>query len=190
MKYLKNFNESISHDEINSICQKYNIRDYIINDDGTVDVDGSVLLSSHELTKLPLRFRKVSGYFDCSYNKLTSLEGAPEYVGFYFDCSNNKLTTLEGAPEYVSGFFCSHNRLISLEGAPKSVRDFYCSYNKLTSLEGAPTSLSGDFCCDLNPIYKWWRQINDKEKLEVFIDLGINADDPDWINQEKIDYIK
>ena len=31
----------------------------------------------------------VEGYFDCSTNNLTSLEGAPQTVGGKFDCSNN-----------------------------------------------------------------------------------------------------
>ncbi len=34
----------------------------------------AVWLYDKGLTKLPLKFNKVNGYFDCSYNKLTSLE--------------------------------------------------------------------------------------------------------------------
>ncbi len=34
-------------------------------------------LYNKRLTKLPLKFNKINGYFDCGYNKLTSLEGSP-----------------------------------------------------------------------------------------------------------------
>lgn len=196
MKYIKPFNEQhrgylIPYDEIQRICNDYNIRNYTINDDGSIDVDGPVSLSSCGLTKLPLRFRNVTGYFYCSYNQLTTLEGAPTSVGYNFDCSYNQLTSLEGSPEYVgANFFCNDNQLTNLEGAPKSVNAYFnCSYNKITSLEGAPTSV-GSFSCQGNPIHKWWDQINDLDKLETFIDLGIDSNNPDWINQEKIDYIK
>ena len=64
---------------IHSICKKYRITDYTINADGSIDVDGNVNLSDNELTKLPLKFRNISGYFSCENNKLTSLEGFPEY---------------------------------------------------------------------------------------------------------------
>ena len=38
------------------------------------------------------------GNLDCSYNNLTSLEGAPKVVKGVFNCSCNKLTSLEGIP--------------------------------------------------------------------------------------------
>jgi hypothetical protein len=156
MKYLKKWKlfESINKDEIHDICKKYDITNYTINSDGTIDVDGDVDLSIKGLTKLPLRFNDVSGSFYCRYNKLTSLEGAPKSVGDFFSCENNKLTSLEGAPGSVGGGFdCSNNQLTSLEGAPQSVGGgFYCRYNKLTSLEGAPQSVGGEFYCKNNKI--------------------------------------
>jgi hypothetical protein len=169
MRYLKSFNESIK--DIHSICKTYNITNYTINDDGSIDVNDNVDLSKKRLSKLPLKFRNVTGFFDCYNNQLTSLEGAPTTVGSNFYCDNNQLTSLEGAPTTVGG-------------------NFYCSNNQLTSLEGAPRTVGGSFDCNNNPISKWWDQIDNKEKLEVFIDLNINSEDPDWINQEKIDYIK
>ena len=51
-----------------------------------------------------------SSYFNCSYNNLTSLDGAPKTVGSDFYCDNNKLTSLVGAPKTVGGSFdCSDN---------------------------------------------------------------------------------
>jgi hypothetical protein len=96
----------------------------------------------------------VEGYFDCSYNQLTSLEGAPKTVEGGFSCYDNQLTSLEGAPEVVEGNFnCSYNQLTSLEGAPEVVEgNFNCSYNQLTSLEGAPEVVGGYFDCSSNQL--------------------------------------
>lgn len=103
------------------------------NPDGTYSCDGDVDLSGLGLTKLPVRFKKVTGFFYCFNNKLTNLEGAPQVVGGYFDCSFNKLTTLEGAPQKVG-------------------KDFNCSRNNLTTLEGAPQKVGGLLYCSQNPI--------------------------------------
>jgi hypothetical protein len=173
MKYLKKFNESV--EDIDSICKKYGIQNYTINGDGTVDVDGDVDLYNRGLTKLPLKFGKVSGNFYCQNNKLatlegcpgkvggnfwcqdnklTTLEGCPGKVGGNFNCHNNKLTTLEGCPGEVGGnFWCQDNKLTTLEGCPKEVVDsFWCYNNKLTTLEGCPKGVGGDFYCSNNQL--------------------------------------
>jgi hypothetical protein len=48
------------------ICKKYDIQNYSINSDGSIDVDGYVALFDKGLTKLPLRFRNVTGDFNCN----------------------------------------------------------------------------------------------------------------------------
>jgi hypothetical protein len=125
---------------------------YTIQSDGTVDVKGNVNLNKTNLTKLPVKFGRVTGYFSCSDNQLTSLEGAPQLVSGGFYCYYNQLSSLEGAPQSVGGgFYCYYNQLSSLEGAPQSVGgDFDCSDNQLTSLEGAPQSVGGSFICNDN----------------------------------------
>ena len=107
----------INEQEIHDICKKYNIRNYKINPDGSIDVEDSVYLFNMNLDKLPLKFNKVGGYFGCSNNNLTSLEGCPKEVGDTFYCSSNKLTSLQYSPEIVNGrFYCGDNPLESLEG--------------------------------------------------------------------------
>ena len=151
MKYLKIFE---SFEDIDSICKKYGIKNYTINSDGSVNVDGDVDFYRKGFTKLPLKFGRVSGNFNCMNNRLTTLEGSPSYVGGTFFCSNNKLTTLEGAPKEVGGnFLCSDNQLTTLKGSPERVGGhFNCSYNKLTTLEGAPESVRGYFKCSENEL--------------------------------------
>jgi hypothetical protein len=107
--------------EVAKICKKYNIRNWTLNTDGTVDVDANVYLCN-ELSKLPLKFGRVTGNFYCHNNNLTSLEGCPTEIGGDFWCYNNQLTSLEGCPREIGGsFWCYNNQLTSLKGASEYV---------------------------------------------------------------------
>jgi hypothetical protein len=162
-KYNEFIKESKDINNIEEICKRYGIEKYTINDDGSIDVNGGVDLNNMRISKLPIKFRNVSGYFYCSHNQLTSLEGAPKYVGGSFYCADNQLTTLEGAPQIVGDdFYCYQNQLTSLEGAPQKVDGYFdCSVNQLTSLEGAPKSVGGRFRCSKNQLksLEWAPQI-------------------------------
>jgi hypothetical protein len=83
------------------ICDKI-----ILNEDQSVDVLGNVKFpaSSSYLLQLPLVFNKVTGDFDCSKLKLTTLKGSPIAVAGTFDCSYNNLTSLEYAPKSANVF--------------------------------------------------------------------------------------
>ena len=115
IKRILNANEVIVVDHIDQI----NYNEYIGK---TVKVTGDVVLIGLGLTKIPINFTEVGGYFNCSYNKLTSLVGAPEEVGGSFYCSHNELTSLEGAPKEVGwDFWCRNNPLKSTKGEPKFI---------------------------------------------------------------------
>ena len=134
-KFKEYFKESISfptsEDQVVQLCKKYEILNYSINPDLSIDVEGSVDLYNLKLSSLPLRFSRVGGGFFCQNNNLTTLEGGPREVGGHFVCFSNRLTTLEGGPREVGGYFdCSSNRLTTLDGGPREVGgEFYCSYN-------------------------------------------------------------
>ena len=117
---------------------------------------GNFDISGLGLTTLPasLKQLKIGKSFDCRYNRLDSLVGAPVSVGGDFYCSDNKLTSLVGAPVSVGGYFyCNNNKLTSLVGVPTSVGgDFFCNNNNLDSLVGAPTSVGGSFLCHNNKL--------------------------------------
>ena len=136
---------------IDEICRKYDITNYTINPDGSIDVNGDVHIN-FDITEFPLRFNKVSGSFDCGYNNLTTLKGCPKWVGGYFSCVYNKLRDLEYSPDYVGGYFnCSKNELTSLNGSTKKIKNAYdCSYNRLTSLKYGPEWVGDDFNCHNN----------------------------------------
>ena len=142
-------NEISDKANIEQILNKLGVKNYTINSDMSVDVNGDVNVSYMKLTKIPVNFGYVGGNFWCNNNNLTSLEGAPREVGGNFECSQNKLTSLRGAPREVGGdFMCYKNNLTSLKGAPREVgEDFWCQRNKLTSLKGAPREVGGNFYC-------------------------------------------
>ncbi|MCK9476326.1 MAG: hypothetical protein M0R46_10420 [Candidatus Muirbacterium halophilum] len=152
MKYIKPFNESTNTSEIEAICEKYNITNYTINEDGSIDVNGNVNLVNRQLKVLPLKFRNVNGFFNCGFNELITLEGAPQRVGGDFYCGDNQLTSLMDCPQSVGGdFSCYDNQLTSLVGCPQIIGgEFDCSDNNLTSLEGAPKRVGGIFWCYYN----------------------------------------
>ena len=136
---------------ISLICEKYKITNYTINADGSIDVDGDVGLFDRGLTELPLTFNKVTGYFDCSWNNLTSLKGCPRWIGGYFSCINNRLPSLEFSPEYVGGHF-------------------YCLWNKLTD-NYCDTEIGGGFYTNLKQDgltinnYNEWRKLYKRKMI-------------------------
>jgi len=132
MKSYKQFIRE-SKTDIDSICQNYGIMNYTINPDGSIDVEGSVILSSELLTIIPLKFGTVTRDFDCYNIKLTSLEGSPKKVGGDFDCHNNQLTSLVGCPEVIGG-------------------NINCRFNKITDFKGVSEFFEGLFYCEENPI--------------------------------------
>jgi hypothetical protein len=137
---------------IHDICKQYKIENYTINDDGSIDVDGDVGLFDRGLTELPLRFNRVTGSFDCNFNKLTSLKGSPRWIGGYFDCRYNRLTSLEFSPDYVGGVFC-------------------CDRNQLTD-NYCETEIGGDFYTDLEQngliINQYYEAINYNEWRKLY----------------------
>jgi hypothetical protein len=179
MKYLKGYKifESVNEEEIHSICKEYGIENYTINTDGTIDVDGNVDLYNKGLIKIPFNFNRVSGFFYCDNNQLTSLEGAPQSVGDFY-CHNNQLTRLEGAPQSVRNFVCYDNQLTSLEGAPQNFDGvFYCHNNKLTNLNGLEFKSFDEIYLENNPIYtivkSWINNDNREDLIEYFVDMYI-----------------
>ena len=147
---------------IEQICKKYNIENYTINEDGSIDVNGNVDLIDKKLIELPLNFNEVTGYFNCNGNKLTTLKGSPKYVEDGFYCGYNDLPSLEFGPIEVGRTFnCSKNKLTSLEFSPEKVGgNFYCGNNKLTNLYGISDNINGLLHCDDTPIGSIFNEVD------------------------------
>ena len=162
--YEKRFEDMISgkakpetKEDVVEILEKMQInRGYTINEDLTVDVNGNVLLriKGRKLSVIPVKFGKVLGGFDASYNALTSLENAPHTVLGSLNLHNNRLTSLKGCPQKIGGnLVVTTNKLVSLEGAPPHIEGgFSCSGNELTSLKGAPKKIEGTFIATYNSL--------------------------------------
>ena len=125
--------EFIMKTQIKKWLTLYDITNYTINDDYTIDVDGDVFLCDPVLLEFPpfIQFGTVNGCFTCYYSKLLTLRGCPSIVKKSFNCSHNNLEDLKGAPIDVGGIFdCTLNKLSSLKGGPKKVGgDFICRNN-------------------------------------------------------------
>jgi hypothetical protein len=194
MKHLRKYKIFESNSQIDTICKKYNIVNYTINSDNSVDVDGYVNLYDEKLTSIPLNFNIVNGYFYCGNNHLTSLKGCPVRVGNYFSCHSNELTSLQYSPQFVENgsFYCDYNKIESLQYCTELIRDYFsCDNNKLTSLEHHPT-VYGEFSCwnnqintfenfyyykedvyfRFNPIYDIYELFNDMKLIELTWDYG------------------
>jgi hypothetical protein len=136
---------------IKKICLQYQIDNFWINPNGSIDVDGDVDLFSTNLAILPIKFGRVMGDFNVQNNLLSTLYGAPVAVGGNFNCYHNRLTNLIGSPKWVGAdFFCYKNQLVSLEGSPKVVRgSYYISGNdKLSNLAGCTLQIGANFSFD------------------------------------------
>ena len=157
MKYLSLF-ESFDKSKIDEICRKYYIKNYTINSDGSIDVDEDVNLHNLGLEKLPFKFNKVNGHFNCNFNNLKSLEGSPIEVNGGFDCNDNELTSFEFSPKIIRGYLC-------------------CENNKIKTFEYFPSSIKYNFYCDVNPIWEVWKLFRDTTKIELLNDFDIFRDE-------------
>lgn len=165
MKYLKKYKtfESITDQEEEDIiylCMKFGIRNYVIHDDGTVDVKHSVYLENKRFKddKLPLKFGSIEGNFYCDNCGLTTLENAPHTVEGIFSCSKNNLTSLKHCPKKIdNGFYCHQNKIFTVD------------------LDDIPNFVGGYFNCYRNPfdkIYILFKPKRDREIGEIQQDLN------------------
>jgi hypothetical protein len=119
------------------------------------EVMGEFTLQGGEFTTLYGVPKLVGGRFDCSSNKLKTLEFAPHVVGFNcneneycnFNCSNNEITSLINSPVVLNGdYFCYNNKLSTLEGIQSEIKgSLICNNNKLTTIKHAPLKINGNF---------------------------------------------
>ena len=153
------------------------VKNYTINDNLIIDVDGSVNLSAatgrpmrkwgaatikkdFQIDNILYQFGNVSGDFDCSYNKLVSFKGCPKYVGGKFDASNNQINTFEFFPKFVGSQISLHyNNLNSLKFFPhdflnETNSSIYFSYNKIYDLRYMPYKFFSRIYFHKNPFYR------------------------------------
>ncbi len=155
MKFIKSYKIFESKNiSLKSKLKKFDISDYQLNENGSIDVNEDVDLVNADLNEIPFKFNKIYGFFIIYDNYLESLKNCPKWIEQGFNCSNNQLTSLEFGPEYANGeYYCDRNKLITLKGCIDEIEgSFSCNNNKLTSLEFCPMEVGGDFDCSSNKL--------------------------------------
>jgi hypothetical protein len=190
MKYLQTFSlfESITTGTLTAeqkeFLDQYTRGTWSVNPStGLVDVQGSFGCSNQRLKSLyGIRFGTVERNFDCDWNKLTTLEGAPQTVTGYFSCCHNQLTSLEGAPQTVGGYFdCDAFKLepgewnptgwlqVLRTGSPEA-RKLILTLPDL--VDWWNSELSKDPARTIQKLAPLWSQMSDELKREIRIPPG------------------
>jgi hypothetical protein len=114
-----------------------------------------------DLSTMPQFTNHSYEYFNCSGNRLTSLEGSPNAI--YYECYDNLLTNLDGIGD-VKMLECYNNNITSLKGLPEVMWKLDCNSNNLSNLIGSPKHIiankykdyyafaQGDFSVYNNPL--------------------------------------
>jgi len=109
---------------------------------------------------------------DCSFNKLSSLDGLSNCTSLQkLDCGDNKITNLSGLSNCTSlqKLDCRYNKLKNLDGLSNctSLQDLDCICNKLSSLDGLSN------CISLQELGCGYNKITNLNGLSNFIHLQI-----------------
>ena len=118
--------------------------------DGTTVVNTDLILEAKEIKQLPVGLIEIKGNLNVSLNVSGNpsfkLNGYPKRIGGYFDCSYNDLSSLQGMPEEVDGdIYLESNKISFLDGLPNEViGDLYLSYNQLKNLDGISKEIFGN----------------------------------------------
>ena len=154
--------------EINYVCKKYDIKNYTINSDMSIDVDSNVYLYLANLHELPLNFNRVNGIFDCGFNYLKSLKGAPNYLSSIFSCNSNELESFQYCPESdTNAYFFQNNNIRTFDYFPNIKAGISLRYN---------------------PVDELWSLFKDQNHVEYFNELDIIQEDGNAIILDRLNY--
>jgi hypothetical protein len=163
------------YSNIKELCLEYGIKDYTINKDLTIDVDGDVNLRNLNITEIPLNFNKVMGKFCIVNTKIKSLKGCPKYIGSDFELFFCKdLESFEHGPTYVGGNIDAFSTGIkSLKGLLDVINNLDLSSSRLTSLKNSPKIINGHFDVSSNKLDSF-EGIENTIFNGVYLDLRFN----------------
>ncbi len=106
---------------IKSFCNRFNIKNYSINLDGSIDVYGLVNLDGYIDEELQIKFNIVSGYFFCSNSKINSFKNFPNFIGGEFHFKNNIIDNFYGFPVVEGKAILNESIIKSLDGYKDSI---------------------------------------------------------------------
>lgn len=128
MKLLEVAQPTMSPELIQYLTQyltDLHILDYTtLSQSGRLIVNGNVDFPEH-VTSIEFPFESVTGYFDCSGTKITSLKNAPLHVGDHLYCNRTNLASLEYVPQVIDhNVYIRLTKIISLKGIHKTHRNW------------------------------------------------------------------
>lgn len=149
---------------IKNTLKDWDIQYYKIGENNIIDVNQNVDISRKDIMRLPFKFGKINGDFNCSFNYLKDLRNSPDEVTGSFNCTGNILKNLEYGPKYVGNeYICRFNNLINLNGYPEYVgKIFNCSFNHINNLKYLPNELTVD---EFNVSHNNLRFLSDSPKI-------------------------
>lgn len=168
MKFIK---KGIDYFNVKINCERLGLKNYKINKDLTVDVEGYVKIKN--VDKLPFKFGEVNGDFVCmnlisliglpkrisgnlsiySYDKNIKLEGCSEIVDGNVSLNIFNMQDLIGSPKWIGSDLKlgSNSKLKSLTGCTHTIGgNFECGYQNLRTLIGGPEFVGGNYNCHNN----------------------------------------
>jgi hypothetical protein len=94
----------LTHDQIKRWLDRLGVKDYVIQEDGTVDVNTDVQLPAHTKKgkyKVPVKFGMIRGDFRCGQARLDDLTWLPSHIQQHFDCTMSPTRCLSGIHKVV-----------------------------------------------------------------------------------------
>jgi hypothetical protein len=161
--------------------ENYTININTTNHEFSVNVNGDVNLAFEGLTYLPVCFDIVSGYFDCSNNKLTSLKGSPVVTGKDFDCSNNQITELNESKMIEGSLLCTKNPIQISYNIDIKVNNFEHECNqpeyRIEAFRDDYMEVGGFYILNLdssefNESMQQYKILKEKENLEKVVNIS------------------
>lgn len=148
LELFENWGESEST-KLSKFLRTYDIYNYKINDDGSIDIDGDCIITNMPYDTIPFKINKVDGDFKLMTSNVTSLKNSPTIIdGRCEIVSNPFLLSLDGISKEISDTISIENnhRIKNLIGLQDIVyKSFLCTRNiNLTSLEGCPRIINGN----------------------------------------------
>lgn len=125
-----------TENEIHKLCKYYKIKNYTINKDLSIDVEGKVILKEKKLEYLPLNFNFINGDFIINDNNLKSLKGSPNKINGTFRISNNntEIDSFEYTKVIDEDLLCTNCGIRTLKNFPIVNRFIFIQRNPIFSL--------------------------------------------------------
>tara|TARA_Y100000389_G_scaffold127220_1_gene124559 strand:- start:1053 stop:1643 length:591 start_codon:yes stop_codon:yes gene_type:complete len=170
---------------IEEVLDQYNVVDYSINNDGSVNLTKDITFFKKNLDKIPFNISKAPRVLDFSFNNISSLEGSPEECDTIFYAMNN-ISDLTGVT-ITSRLLSLSNNKIEKINFPKEFKtnELLLNHNNIYELTGIPINFNGKIFLNHNPIATCFKTTDGKD-VHVFNSLKIIKDKK--VNLKRLKY--